>query len=89
MFDLPHPFGPTTAAIPEPESWTSVRSQKDLKPRIWTRFSLSNVHLRARLKRQRMLRCRCGLAHLRLVRCEWRIKQGTRKELWIKREQYQ
>ena len=34
MFDLPQPFGPTTAAIPLPERWTSVRSQNDLNPRI-------------------------------------------------------
>src|ERR1700735_1333082 len=45
MLDLPHPFGPTTAAIPSPERWTSVRSQKDLKPSIWTFLSLSNCDL--------------------------------------------
>src|SRR6202789_3233012 len=45
MLDLPHPLGPTTAAIPSPESWTSVRSQKDLKPSIWTFLSLSNCDL--------------------------------------------
>jgi hypothetical protein len=27
--------------MPSPESCTSVRSQKDLKPRIWTFFNLS------------------------------------------------
>jgi hypothetical protein len=31
--------------MPSPESWTSVRSQKDLKPRIWTFFSLSKFDL--------------------------------------------
>src|ERR1700733_3604468 len=41
MLDLPQPFGPTIAAMPSPESWTSVRSQKDLKPSIWTFLSLS------------------------------------------------
>ncbi len=45
MLDLPQPFGPTMAAMPSPESWTSVRSQKDLKPSIWTFFSLSKCDL--------------------------------------------
>src|SRR5271168_3699281 len=45
MLDLPQPLGPTIAAIPSPESWTSVRSQKDLKPRIWTFLSLSKCDL--------------------------------------------
>ena len=36
MLDLPQPFGPTMAAMPWPESNSSVRSQKDLKPRICT-----------------------------------------------------
>ena len=35
------PLGPTIAAIPWPASGTSVRSQNDLKPRIWTFLSLS------------------------------------------------
>src|SRR6202167_3197165 len=41
MFDFPHPFGPTTAAIPVPGTLTSVRSQKLLKPRMWIFFNLS------------------------------------------------
>src|SRR5579863_5156338 len=41
MFDLPQPLGPTMAAMPEPDSWTSVRSQNDLNPRIVTFLSLS------------------------------------------------
>src|SRR5580704_18574406 len=41
MFDLPQPLGPTTAAIPWPGRVSSVRSQKDLKPRIWIFLSLS------------------------------------------------
>src|SRR3984885_15331749 len=45
IFDLPQPLGPTMAAMPSPESWTSVRSQKDLKPRIWTFLSLSKLDL--------------------------------------------
>src|SRR5271163_3016112 len=45
MLDLPQPLGPTMAAIPSPESWTSVRSQKDLKPSIWTFLSLSKCDL--------------------------------------------
>src|SRR5580704_13738930 len=45
-FDLPHPLGPTTAAIPPPLKRSSVRSEKDLKPCSSTRFSFSkNVHL--------------------------------------------
>ena len=40
-FDLPQPFGPTMAAIPEPLNLNSVRSQKDLNPWISTRLSLS------------------------------------------------
>ncbi len=41
MFDLPHPLGPTTTAIPVPGTVNSVRSQKLLKPRIWIFFSFS------------------------------------------------
>ncbi len=40
-FDFPHPFGPTMAAMPPPLKRSSVRSQKDLKPWISTRFSFS------------------------------------------------
>src|SRR6266404_6090572 len=40
-FDLPHPFGPTTAAMPPPLNRSSVRSQKDLNPWISTRFNFS------------------------------------------------
>src|SRR3569623_291702 len=40
-FDLPHPFGPTTAAMPPPLNFSSVRSQKDLNPWISTFFSFS------------------------------------------------
>ncbi len=43
MFDLPHPFGPTTTAIPVPATVNSVRSQKLLKPSMWIFFSLSIV----------------------------------------------
>src|SRR5580700_10260091 len=42
MFDLPQPFGPIIAATPSPGNFSSVRSQKDLNPRIWSFFSLSN-----------------------------------------------
>src|SRR5438046_309639 len=41
MFDLPHPLGPTTTAMPVPVTVSSVRSQKLLKPRIWIFFSFS------------------------------------------------
>ena len=34
MLDLPHPLGPMMAAMPSPWNLSSVRSQKDLKPRI-------------------------------------------------------
>src|SRR5215831_16874038 len=44
MFDLPHPFGPMMAATPSPGNFSSVRSQKDLKPRTCSLFSLSNSH---------------------------------------------
>src|SRR3569833_2753357 len=40
-FDFPHPFGPTTTAIPVPGTVSSVRSQKLLKPRMWIFFSFS------------------------------------------------
>src|SRR5580698_1034057 len=40
-FDLPHPLGPTTAAIPPPLNLSSVRSQKDLNPWSSTFFSFS------------------------------------------------
>src|SRR5215813_8973821 len=42
MFDLPQPLGPMMAAMPSPWDFNSVRSLKDLKPRIWSLFSLSN-----------------------------------------------
>src|SRR3712207_4520647 len=41
-FDLPHPFGPTMAAMPAPWKRISERSQKDLNPWSSTRLSLSN-----------------------------------------------
>ena len=41
MLDFPHPFGPTTTAIPVPGTVNSVRSQKLLKPRMWIFFSFS------------------------------------------------
>ncbi len=41
MFDFPHPFGPTTTAMPVPATVNSVRSQKLLKPRMWIFFSFS------------------------------------------------
>src|SRR5258706_783232 len=43
MFDFPQPLGPTMAAKPSPWNFNSVRSQKDLNPRICSFFSLSNV----------------------------------------------
>src|SRR5215469_13371707 len=45
MFDFPHPLGPTIAAMPSPGNLSSVRSQKDLKPRICSFLSLSNFLL--------------------------------------------
>src|SRR6201995_1702690 len=45
IFDFPHPLGPTTAAMPSPGNFSSVRSQKDLKPRICSFLSLSNFLL--------------------------------------------
>src|SRR6267378_1905759 len=44
MLDLPQPLGPTMAATPSPWNFSSVRSQKDLKPRICSFFSLSKTH---------------------------------------------
>src|SRR5438477_3175780 len=44
MFDLPQPFGPMMAATPSPWNFSSVRSQKDLNPRICSFFSLSNFN---------------------------------------------
>src|SRR5205085_10570239 len=45
ILDLPQPLGPTTAAMPSPGNFSSVRSQKDLNPRICNFFSLSNLLL--------------------------------------------
>src|SRR5260221_4867716 len=45
IFDLPQPFGPTTAAMPSPGNLSSVRSQKDLNPRICSFFNFSNTPL--------------------------------------------
>src|SRR5450432_4865168 len=45
ILDFPHPLGPTTAAMPSPGNFSSVRSQKDLNPRICSFFNLSNVLL--------------------------------------------
>src|SRR5882672_3789488 len=42
ILDFPHPLGPTTAAMPSPGNFSSVRSQKDLNPRICSFLSLSN-----------------------------------------------
>ena len=51
MLDFPQPLGPTMAATPSPGNLSSVRSQKDLKPRIWTFLSFSKFHsLRARAR---------------------------------------
>src|SRR5271156_6551481 len=41
--DFPQPLGPTTAAIPEPANFISVRSKNDLKPCISTRLSFSKI----------------------------------------------
>src|SRR5436305_12598394 len=41
ILDLPQPLGPRMAATPSPWNLSSVRSQKDLKPRICSFFSLS------------------------------------------------
>src|ERR1700739_3767881 len=49
-FDFPHPFGPTTAAIPPPLNRSSVRSQNDLKPWSSTFLSFSNRHLNSAKK---------------------------------------
>src|SRR5271167_467941 len=43
-FDLPHPLGPTMAAVPSPNS-RRVRSAKDLKPSSSTRLSLNKPSL--------------------------------------------
>src|SRR6267142_398888 len=43
ILDLPQPFGPTMAAKPSPWNLSSVRSQKDLNPRICNFFNLSNL----------------------------------------------
>src|SRR5215469_13523537 len=45
ILDFPQPFGPTMAAMPSPWNFSSVRSQKDLNPRICSLFSLSNLLL--------------------------------------------
>ncbi len=51
ILDFPHPLGPTMAAMPSPGNLSSVRSQNDLKPRIWTFLSLSKFNsLRARAR---------------------------------------
>src|SRR5215467_8045879 len=45
ILDLPQPLGPTMAAMPSPWNFSSVRSQKDLNPRICSFFNLSNFLL--------------------------------------------
>src|SRR5689334_13810600 len=45
ILDFPHPLGPTTAAMPSPGNFSSVRSQKDLNPRICSFLSFSNFLL--------------------------------------------
>src|SRR5437588_3415646 len=47
IFDLPHPFGPTIAAMPSPLKRSSVRSQKDLNPCTSTRLSFSKAYTSA------------------------------------------
>ena len=44
ILDLPQPLGPTMAAMPSPWNFSSVRSQKDLNPRICSFFNLSNLY---------------------------------------------
>src|SRR3954468_5322407 len=44
MLDLPQPLGPTIAATPSPWNFSSVRSQKDLNPRICSFLSFSKTH---------------------------------------------
>ncbi len=50
-FDFPHPFGPTTAAIPPPLNRNSVRSQNDLNPWSSTFLSFSKAAPRFLLQR--------------------------------------
>ena len=58
IFDLPQPLGPTMAVMPSPWKRRSVRSQNDLKPRIWSFFNLSKTHsLRGQAEPKRQ---RCG-----------------------------
>src|ERR1043165_8658335 len=45
MLDFPQPLGPTTAAMPSPGNFSSVRSQKDLKPRTCSFLSFSKFLL--------------------------------------------
>src|SRR3990172_6284955 len=45
MLDLPHPFGPTTAAMPSPLKAISVLSANDLKPSSSTFCSFNKLHL--------------------------------------------
>src|SRR3990172_5146063 len=45
IFDLPHPFGPTIAAMPSPLKAISVLSANDLKPSSSTLFSFNKLHL--------------------------------------------
>src|SRR5712691_4813478 len=51
IFDLPQPLGPMMAAIPSPWNLSSVRSQKDLNPKICSFFSFSNVYSLSRRHR--------------------------------------
>ncbi len=53
IFDLPQPFGPMMPATPSPWNFSSVRSQNDLKPRICSFFSFSNVTPYGRCIRRR------------------------------------
>src|SRR5580704_18530927 len=55
--DLPHPLGPTTAAIPPPLNLSSVRSQKDLKPwsSTFLSFSIETSSLACRRAPARLL----------------------------------
>src|SRR5947208_791076 len=66
MLDLPQPLGPTTAAMPSPGNFSSVRSQKDLNPRICNFFNLSNLLLLQKIGQK----IKPGIQQVRVAACK-------------------
>src|ERR1700722_14125379 len=83
--DLPHPFGPTMAAMPPPLKRNSVRSQKDLKLCTSTRFSFSKTFHLVLPGGDVTILISPSKKVKHLLSCKKRSSEITPKMLWSKR----